>query len=213
MKALYCEQGSDEWLAARAGRVTSSRIADVVRVMKRGGESSKREHYKMQLVTEILAGRSFDTGYKSRAMKEGKEAEPMARAAYELRNDVMVETVGFVLHPKIELAGASPDGLVGDNGLVEIKAPEVTTHVGYLLDGGVPEEYQPQCIWLLACTGRQWVDFVSYDKSHELPERDQLMVVRFTADDEVIADHNQKVRQFLAECDQLLAQLETRVTA
>jgi putative phage-type endonuclease len=210
MKVIRCQQGTDEWLAARAGRVTSSKIADALAFSKRNKEELEcRRKYKRQLIAERLGGKSFDTGYQSRAMREGKEAEPMARAAYEIREDALVDTVGFVLHPTIEFAGASPDGLVGDDGLVEIKAPEVTTHVDYLLEDTIPEEYLPQCMWMLAVTGREWIDFVSYDKSHTLPEDKQLFVRRLVADKDVLEDcYNAKVRQFLSEVNGLLTKLE-----
>jgi putative phage-type endonuclease len=218
MRIVNCTQGSPEWLAARAGKVTSCRVADALAFSKRNPkeELDCRRKYKRLLVTERLGGISFDTGYKSRAMKEGKEAEPMARAAYELLEDVMVEPVGFVLHPSIEFAGASPDGLVGDDGLVEIKAPEVFTHVDYLLENKIPDEYIPQCMWMLAVTGREWIDFVSYDKSHTLPEDKQLFVKRLVAEQNVLEEcYNARVRQFLAEVNGLLLQLDAldKVTA
>jgi hypothetical protein len=218
MRIVNCAQGSPEWLAARAGKVTSCKVADALAFSKRNPkeELECRAKYKRHLVAERMGGISFDTGYKSRAMKEGKEAEPMGRAAYELLRDVMVEPVGFVLHPSIEFAGASPDGLVGDDGLVEIKAPEVVTHVDYLLGNTIPEEYIPQCMWMLAVTGREWIDFVSYDKSHTLPEDKQLFVKRLSADPDVLEDfYNVKVRIFLKEVNGLLLQLDAldKVTA
>lgn len=205
MRVITCEQGSTEWFAARCGRVTSSRVDDVLAKIK-SGEAAGRRNYKAQLVAEILTGEHRDSDFQSRWMKEGKEKEPLARAAYEIATGEMVDQVGFVQHPTIERAGASPDGLVGTDGLIEIKCPKTATHIEYLLRGTVPADYQKQIIWQLACTGRQWCDFVSYDDS--LPEHLQLLIVRMVADREVIEHVEDEVRQFLKEVNGMLTQLE-----
>jgi hypothetical protein len=209
-KVIDCEQGSPEWLAARAGRVTSAGVADALAFPKRKTteEMACRWNYKKRLALERITGKSFDAAYVTRAMREGRDAEPFARAAYEVAEQVLVDTVGFVCHPTIEFAGSSPDGWVGDDGLVEFKAPEVTTHFEYLLMGDqIPEEYQLQCIWQLAChPEREWIDFVSYDKSQSLPQDMRLHIVRLVADRDVIGDVEAKVRQFLSEVNGLVMQ-------
>jgi hypothetical protein len=140
-------------------------------------------------------------------MQWGIDTEPFARAAYELQQDVMVETVGFATHPEIPRFGCSPDGLVGEDGLVEIKCPNTATHIEYLLAGTVPAEYQAQMLVEMACTGRQWVDFVSYDP--RLPAHLQLFVRRFLRDAARIAEIESKVVQFLEEVDRVLVQLSS----
>jgi len=206
MKLVECTQGTPDWLQARAGHVTSSRVADVLARIKTG-EAATRRNYKAQLVAEILVGGPVEEGYVSASMLAGNELEPLARASYEIAREVSVDQVGFVLHPKIARAGCSPDGLVGVDGLVEIKCPKTATHLGYILSGNVPSEYQPQMLWQMACTGRAWCDFVSYDP--KLPEHLQLFVKRLARDDQRIADMEAEVRQFLKEVNALIAQLPT----
>jgi predicted phage-related endonuclease len=200
-------QGSEAWRLDRAGHVTASRITDVMAK----DTTAARRNYKAEIVAEILSGSPIEAGYVSADMKRGTEQEPFARVAYEIRTGAIVNQCGFVKHPTIERAGCSPDGLIGEDGLIEIKVPKLATHIEYLLAGKVPAEYIPQMCWQLACTGRQWNDFVSY--SPELPEHLSLFVARIECDLDVIRMMESKVRQFLAECDQLLAQLETRVGA
>jgi putative phage-type endonuclease len=208
---IYCEQGSDEWFAARAGCVTSTAI-EAVLVEKT--DSKTRDDLKWQIVGEILSGLpspKVQRGFKSKAMEDGKEMEPLARYAYEKANDCMLDQVGLVMHPTIARAACSPDSLIGDAGVLEVKCPFRETHLKYREKNRIPPEYAKQCIWHLACTEREYLDFVSF--SPELPDHLQLFQVRLMADPVVIEIFNTKVRQFLAECDQLLAQLETRVTA
>lgn len=205
MQVVECVQGSAAWFEARVGCVTASRVADVLAKLKRkDGEAAARYNYRIQLLSESLTGQP-DPHYVSTWMKEGIENEPLARTAYELKTGNDVELVGFVLHPSIDRCGASPDGLIGRDGLIEIKCPKTTTHIEYLLAGVVPDEYKAQMLWQMACTGRQWCDFVSYDP--RLPEHLQLFIVRLTRDDKEIADMEQKVEQFIAEIDALAAKL------
>lgn len=211
MRTIDCKQRSSEWLAARAGKVTSSYVADVMTFLTRksknggpGDESQARRNYKARLVAEILTGRCLEN-FVSDAMMHGIDYENEARAAYETTFDIDSELVGFVLHPTIDRAGASPDGLIGRDGLIEIKCPNTTTHLDYLLADAVPKDYQPQMLWQMACTGRQWCDFVSYDP--RLPEHLQMFVKRFPRDDARISEMEKVVLQFLAEIDQLIAQL------
>lgn len=199
------EQRTPEWLKMRIGMATGSRIADVMAVRKRGeGELESRRRYKYDLVIESLTGLTADT-YVSTAMEWGTENEPLARAAYEMANDVEVELVGFAIHDKINRFGASPDGLVGANGLIEIKCPNTATHIDYLLNGVVPTEYQPQMLAEMACTNRQWCDFVSFDP--RLPKKHRLFVRRFHRDEKRIAEMEKAVEQFLVEVDELLERL------
>src|ERR1700677_4081819 len=157
---LNVTQHTGEWLQARCGEVTSSRVADVVKKLKRGGYSAARESYKMEKLQEILTGRTAEH-YVSQAMDFGSENEPLARTMYELAKEVETERVGYVRHLHIPRSGASPDGLVGEDGLIEIKVPNTKTHLEYFIGGVVPEDYKPQMNWQMACTGSQWVDFVS----------------------------------------------------
>lgn len=204
MKILELTQGSDAWIRARAGKVTASRIADVMAKIKTG-ESASRRDYKAQIVAEILTGTPQENGFKSAEMQWGNDQEPFARAAYEIATGAMVDQVGLVLHPSIERGAASPDGLVGLDGLVEIKCPKTATHLQYLVDGKVPTHYQPQMLWQMACTERDWCDFASFDP--RLPEHLQLFVRRFSRDQTRIDEIESEVRAFLAEVDAILAAL------
>ena len=141
----------------------------------------------------------------SRVQAWGTEQEPFARAAYELHRDLMVTTVGFAMHPTISRFGASPDGLVGEDGLIQIKCPNTATHIEYLLAGVVPAEYEGQMLAEMACTGRDWCDVISFDP--RLPEHLQLFIRRFERDNFRIAEIEEKVQQFLLEVDQTLARL------
>lgn len=196
-------QGSAEWFAARCGKVTASRVADVIAKTKSGWGAS-RANYAAQLVAERLTGDVAES-YTNAAMAWGTEQEPLARNAYSFMQDVDVAEIGFVDHPAIDMAGASPDGLVGDDGLIEIKAPNTATHLDTIIGGKVPEKYTVQMLWQMASTGRQWCDFVSFDP--RLPERMRLFVKRVHRDDARIAQLESAVVEFLSEIDQTLATL------
>ena len=206
MKVIDFPQGSAEWLKSRAGKVTASRVSDVMAKIKTG-ESAARRDYRAQIVAEILTGRPQEDGFINSAMQWGTEQEPYARSAYEVASDLMVDTVGLVLHPAIDRAAASPDGLAGD-GLLEIKCPKTATHLQYLLDGVVPKQYQPQMLWQMACTERPWCDFVSFDP--RLPAELQLLVVRFERDDKRIKEMEDEVIAFLKEVDETINKLKER---
>lgn len=199
-------QGTPEWFAARLGCVTASRVADVVAKTK-SGPAASRANYAAQLIAERLTGAAPE-GFTNAAMQWGTAMEPDARAAYEFRYDKEVVEVGFVEHPTIEMSGASPDGLVGDNGLVEIKCPNTATHIDTLLGQAVPGKYIIQVQWQMACTGRAWCDFVSFDP--RMPESMSLFVYRVKRDDTHIATLESDVRVFLAEVDQRVADLTAR---
>ena len=197
------EQGSADWFAARCGRVTASRVADVVARTKTG-YSASRANYLAQLVAERLTGDVAES-YTNAAMAWGTEMEPEARTAYEFLHNAAVTEVGFVEHPGIAMAGASPDGLVGDDGLVEIKCPQTATHIETLRGGTVPGKYLTQMLWQMACTGRQWCDFVSYDP--RMPDAMRLFVKRVPRDDARIAELEAEVVAFLTELDTTVAEL------
>lgn len=196
------EQGSDEWRAARLGHVSASSVADVMsKGRSEGSESETRKKYRLKIAAERLTGASGDS-YSNAAMEWGNEQEPFARMAYEAHRDVMVDKTGFWLHPSIKWLGVSPDGLVGDDGLVEIKCPNTTTHLEWVFAGKTPAQHmkQIQCqLWVL---DRAWCDFVSFDP--RLPKRNQLMIVRTMRDDKLIAEMETEVKKFLAEVDAMI---------
>lgn len=191
------EQGSPEWFAQRLGKVTASRVADVIAKTKTG-YSTSRDNYMAQLICERMTGVVAES-YSNAAMQHGTDTEPLARAAYEAYADVLVDEVAMIPHPTIEQAGASPDGLVGEDGLVEIKCPNTTTHLDTLRTKKVPTKYNIQMQWQMASTGRKWCDFVSFD--NRLPEHLQLFVARVNRDDAFIAELEQEVSKFIKELD------------
>jgi putative phage-type endonuclease len=197
------EQGSDQWFEARIGKVTASRVADVI-AKTQSGFAASRANYMAQLVCERLTGQREEF-FISGAMQHGTDTEPLARAAYESLKDVLVDEVGFVPHPSIEMAGASPDGLVGDDGLLEIKCPNTATHIDTLLSQTVPSKYNTQMQFQMACTGRLWCDFVSFD--NRLPEELQLFVKRVPRDDVFIKQTEDAIVKFLAELDDKINKL------
>ena len=203
MSASPIEQGSPEWHAMRCGKVTASRIADMMAKTKTGWGAS-RANYKAQLVAERLTGIVADR-YTNAAMQWGIDTEPHARHAYTWFHGHDITPVDFVPHPDIPMSGASPDGFVGSDGLIEIKCPLTATHIETLLGGSVPSRYVMQMQWQMACTARQWCDFVSFDP--RMPEDMQLFVCRLIRDDKMIADLEREVRAFLIEIDATVSQL------
>jgi putative phage-type endonuclease len=200
---MSAPQGSAEWLAARAGCLTASAIADMLAKTKTG-EAASRANLRARLVAERLTGIPQD-GFSNAAMQWGNEQEPFARAAYEIHSGNLVDQTGLVMHPSIPYAGASPDGLIDDCGLVEIKCPNTATHIKYLLSGDAPKEYQPQMLWQMECTERKWCDFVSFDP--RMPSHLQLFVVRFDRDEGRLNDVRAEAVKFLAEVDSMINQL------
>lgn len=196
-------QGSEAWFAQRLGRVTASRVADIIAKTKTGVADS-RGNYLAQLVAERLTGQAADS-FKSGAMQHGTETEPMARMAYETETGQMVTEVAMIQHPKIEMAGASPDGLVGEDGLVEIKCPNTSTHIATLMADKAPSGYMAQMQWQMACTGRAWCDFVSFDP--RMPEDMQLFIKRVPRDEKLIAEYEAEVVKFLAEVQETVDKL------
>jgi len=190
-------QGTPEWHAIRCGKVTASRAADVVAKTKSGWGAS-RVNYMAELIAERLTGEPSPS-FTNAAMQWGTETEPLARAAYEFRADCEVAQEGFIHHPEIRMAGASPDGLIGTDGLVEIKCPNTATHIDTLLGQKVPEKYVTQMQFQMACAGRDWCDFVSFDP--RLPEEMRLFVSRVARDQEAIDYLEKEIKAFLSEID------------
>lgn len=200
------QQGSPDWLAMRVGRVTGSRVCDVLATLKKGGESAARRNYRSEIVVEMLTGLSVEH-FVSPAMQWGIDNEIYARTAYELERDVSIEPVGFAVHGTMPRFGASPDGLIGDDGLIEIKCPTTGVHLDYMLSGEIPAEYQAQMLAEMACTDRQWCDFVSFDP--RLPKHLQLFIRRFDRDKGLIEALEASVVTFLAEVDEVLERLNS----
>lgn len=198
-------QSSPEWLQARCGLVTASRINDVLATIK-SGEAATRASYRSQLVAERLSGKPSES-FTNAAMQWGTETEPFARAAYELHTGFMVDQVGLIRHPEIVFSGASPDGLINDDGLIEIKCPETKTHIEYALAGKAPAKYQNQMLWQMECTGRQWCDFASFDP--RMPQEMQLFIVRFNRYEERIEAMRKEVIRFLEEVEDSINKLRS----
>jgi putative phage-type endonuclease len=197
-------QGTPEWHAVRLGKVTASRVADVIARTKTGYGAS-RANYMAELICERLTGSAAER-FTNAAMAWGTEREPEARELYEFQTDAEVSQVGFAAHPTIAMTGASPDGLVGSDGMVEIKCPNTATHLETLEGQTVPAKYVTQMLWQMACTGRAWCDFVSFDP--RLPAHMRLFVKRVPRDDARLAEIEAEVRAFLAELDAKIARLD-----
>ena len=191
------EQGSNEWFAMRAGKVTASRVADIL-ATTRSGPSASRQNYLIELALQRSTG-NIEPSYTNAAMEWGTQTEPQARAAYEVETGNFVDQVAFIDHPTIAWFGCSPDGLVGDDALIEIKCCNSSTHWEYFKAKKPPQKYVIQMQTQLAVTGRKWCDFVSFDP--RMPERSQLLVVRVDRDEAFIAELEEKVKQFLSEVE------------
>ncbi len=200
------EQRSPEWFEERLGKVTASAIYKVMARTKTG-YGADRANYHAQLVTERLTG-ALAEAYSNAAMQWGTETEPQARAMYSFERGVDVQEVGFVPHHAIGMSGASPDGLVGEDGLVEIKCPNSATHIGTLTGAPVDRKYMLQMQWQMACCGRVWCDFASFDP--RLPLEMQLHVQRVPRDDGLIAEIEEEVRKFLSEVEATVSDLHSR---
>jgi len=199
-------QRSDEWFAHRLGRVTASRIADVMAQTKTG-PGAARKNYMADLVAERLTGTARE-GFTNAAMQWGTDVEPQARAAYEFMTDASVSEVGFIDHPSLDMAGSSPDGIIGDDGMVEIKCPNTATHIDTLLTGKIDGKYQKQMQFQMACAGRLWCDFVSFDP--RLPPEMQLWVCRVERDAGAVVEIEKAVSDFLADLDKTVLDLRAR---
>jgi putative phage-type endonuclease len=196
MMQSYQQANREEWLQSRLGKVTASRVADVI-AKTRSGYSASRDNYMAQLIVERLTGKPTES-FSNAAMEWGTEQEPHARAAYAARTGELVEEVGFIDHPTIQGAGASPDGIVGD-GLVEIKSPQTNTMLEWILTRTIPARYLAQMQFQMAVTGAKWCDFAAYDP--RLPEHLQLLIIRVERDDTRIAEIEAEISMFLGELD------------
>jgi putative phage-type endonuclease len=197
------DQGTPEWLAERAGRVTASAIGNVLMAKSTAGY----QNYLAQLICERLTGQPVET-FKSDAMQYGTETEAQARAFYELESGNDVTECGFIPHPSLIWAGASPDGLIGDLGLVEIKCPQPAKHIKNLMGGTIDKAYSLQMQWQMECTGREWCDFVSFNPS--FPDHLQIHIQRVERDAETIAELMTATTSFLADVDAKLRVLNAR---
>ena len=202
----YQVQRTEAWYAERLGKVTASRVWAVVARTKEGWSAS-RDDYLTDLVLERLTGTKQE-GFSSAAMQWGTDQEPHARAAYEAHTGNIALEVGMVQHPTVAMSGASPDGLVDDDGLIEIKCPNSTTHGKTLLGAKIDKKYVLQMQWQMACTGRKWCDFVSYDP--RFPEHLRLHIQRVPRDDQAIADLEKAVTEFLGEVASMVSKLEKK---
>jgi putative phage-type endonuclease len=198
------EQRSKEWFEQRKGKVTASRIGDILATIRNGNWAASRKHYAAQLVSERLSDK-LPEPFSNEYIEWGIAQEEPAREAYEKATGNAVTEVGFVDHPTVNSAGASPDGLVGDDGLIEIKCPTTATHIETLLSEEIPERYKLQMLWQLACTGRKWCDFESFDP--RLPEDMSLFIKRFEPSEKEIKDVEQEVEVFLREVEEIVNSL------
>ena len=199
-------QGSPEWFKQRQGNASASRIKDVIAKTK-SGYAASRDNYMTELVLERFG--IFSESYTSKSMEWGNEQEPFARATHEIKQNIIVQECGYILHPSIEKSGASPDGLIDDDGVLEIKCPDTKTHFEYLLADKVPSAYIPQMAWQILCTGRQWADFVSYDP--RAPIGLDYFYIRYTPDKEYLDMLENELTNFLIEVDKKFNQLNEKL--
>jgi putative phage-type endonuclease len=204
VRFVDCEQNSAKWIWARTGRITASRICDLMATLKRGGEAASRRDYRAELIAECLTGNA-ENRYVSKEMRYGREQEPFARTAYEIKTGNIVDQVGFVFHPRLAFSGASPDGLIREDGGLELKCPKTTTHLAYMAAGTVPKEYESQMLWNMACAEREWWDFASFDA--RLPEKLRLFIVRMPRDEVRIGEIEREVMALKDEIDTICEQL------
>lgn len=203
------EQRSPEWYAARCGSLGASQLNEALATTKSGWGAS-RENLKNRIIAERLTGTPTET-FQNAAMAWGVEQEDNARKAYEAFAGVFVDEMGIAFHPVLKYTHASPDGLVGDDGLIEIKCPITTTHIETLKSKKAPNKYMNQMLWQMRCTDRQWCDFVSFDP--RLPDHLQLFVTRIERDDAAIAELEAKVAEFLSEVERDIERLNEEFSA
>lgn len=202
------EQQSEEWFSARLGKVTASRVKDVMAQGRGGAPSATRKNYMMELLCQRLTGQR-DEGFTSAAMQRGTDLEPVARSAYEIDKGVMVVETGLISHPRITGFAASPDGLVGIDGMLEIKCPLTATHIAVMQSGRHDTQYEWQMLAQMACADRDWVDFVSFDD--RLPSELQYVCYRFERDFSRIRTMESAVVEFLEELDELEQEMRQRI--
>lgn len=206
METTELVQGTDEWRRARAGSLGASVVHEAVARTKTGWGAS-RANRMATLVIERLTGEPIDT-FQTSAMLHGIETEPEARVAYEFYRNATVTEIGLVRHPSIAGTHASPDGLVGENGLLEIKCPQPAQHLNTLMGEAIPDKYVVQMQWQMRCCEREWTDFVSYNPAFPDPMR--LFVQRVFRDDKRIGELEEMVVPFLDEVSEKVAALRKR---
>jgi putative phage-type endonuclease len=207
MPEIKVQQRSPEWYQACCGSLGSSSIADVIATTKTGWGAS-RKNVMARLTVERLTNQRTDSAFTNTSIEWGVEQEPNAREAYEfLTGNTVVET-GLYTHPHIAHSHASPDGLIGDDGLIELKCPNTATHIETLLSEAIPAKYITQMTWQMACTGRQWVDYVSFDP--RVPPKMQLFIKRVRRDDKAIAELEKQVQEFLQELEHQLSKIRMK---
>lgn len=197
-------QGSPEWFEMRLGKVSASHISDIMAKGKSGQPSATRANYMARLVCERLSGAPYPA-FSSKAMERGVEVEAAARAYYEAHTGTILTTMAWAPHPYIEMSGASPDALIAHDGLAEFKCPHSATHIETLRGEKIDREYRLQMQWQMACTARQWCDFVSFDD--RLPEGLRIKIIRVERDEMLLAEITREVERFLRELDELEAEL------
>lgn len=198
------EQGTEEWFQARMGKVTASRVSDVMAQIK-SGESASRRNYRMELLCQRLTGKSEDF-FVSAPMQRGTDLEPIARGTYEGETGCLVEEIGFIVHPTLIDLGASPDGLVGDDGMLEIKCPNTATHIAFLMDGIIKPQYEWQMTAQMVCAGRKWCDFVSFDD--RLPQELAYRCIRYELEELKAGLMITEIISFIAELGRLEIQMK-----
>lgn len=198
MIPVTATQGTDEWFAARCGKATGSHFADVLATVKTG-EAATRRNYRVKLALERITGKPAEEGFKSQPMLDGTAREPIARSLYEFRHDTLIDEIGFCLHDQGH-CGVSPDGLVGKQGLIEIKCPTPAVHLEYLMRKDAPPEYRAQMQGQLWVMEREWVDFCSFNP--EFPENSRFRVIRVYRDEAYIKTLEAEIAKFMAEVEQ-----------
>ena len=194
------EQGTAEWFQARLGKVTASKVFEIMSKTKTG-YGAGRKNYMAELLCQRMTG-NREESYINAAMQRGTDLEPVARFAYELKTSYQVSEIGLIDHPTISGFAASPDGLVNEDGMLEIKCPNTATHIDFLQSGKPDGKYQWQMLAQMSCAGRQWCDFVSYDD--RMPEGLDMKIVRFERDDAKIFEMETEIKLFLKELDELV---------
>lgn len=196
------EQRSEEWFAIKLGKISASQIKDLMAAKT----TAAHNNYIADLVSEIMTGKREENGYVSKDMEIGQERESQAIGTYEVRANVLVERVGFITHETLPRTGASTDGLVGTDGMVEVKCPKKATHIQTVLSGKVPTKYLPQMQWGMACADRKWCDFISYNP--DFPENCRLFVSRVVRDQVHIDKLTAAVIAGTAEVEAIVAAME-----
>jgi len=203
------EQRTEEWMKARCGSLGASQLNEALATTKTGWGAS-RENLKNRIIAERLTG-IVEPSFVSKPMLRGIEMEDAARKAYEAHTGVFVDEMGIAYHPVLKHTHASPDGLVGDDGLIEIKVPNTQTHIKTLRTKKAPSEYINQMMWQMRCTDRQWCDFVSWDD--RAPVGMQLFIVRVHRDEERIKKLDEQVAEFLTEVEKEIERLNEEFAA